>query len=113
GDWPGRGLVLVCDDDSAAARTYVRALQAALQPTAPVPDPADDRALSFYHFNRAVDNLRDWDVYTFPAFVVVSPDGHIYTRFAPPVPDGLNAGRALMSPEKAASENGKSRYSGR
>ncbi|MDE7148813.1 MAG: hypothetical protein K2O01_00140, partial [Bacteroidales bacterium] len=40
GDWPGRGLVLVCNEHSAAARTYVRALQAALQPTAPVPDPA-------------------------------------------------------------------------
>lgn len=108
----GRGLVLVCDDDSAAARTYVRALQAALQP--PASDTADgqrtgtgqptagsacaasDGALSFYHFNREIGNLRDWEVYTFPAFVLISPEGRIYRRFAPPVPDGLNAWRALM-----------------
>lgn len=93
----GRGLILVCDDDSAAARTYVRALQASLQPPAHAPSGAEAR-LSFYHFNREIGNLKDWEVYTFPAFVVVSPEGRIYPRFAAPVPDGLAAWRALMKP---------------
>ncbi len=115
----GRGLVLVCDDDTAAARTYVRALQAALQPPASDAPAADavaaeaDGVLSFYHFNREIENLRDWEVYTFPAFVVVSPEGRIYTRFAPPVPDGVSRWQTLMNPEKAAAGNRKSRHGGR
>ncbi len=96
-DLPGRGLVLVCDDDSAAARTYVRALQESLQPPADASAEAD-RRLSFYYFNREIENLKDWEVYTFPAFVVISPEGRIYPRFAAPVPDGLAAWRTLMKP---------------
>lgn len=118
-DLAGRGLVLVCDDDTAAARTYVRALQAALQPTALGASAADTIAseaanvLSFYHFNRDIENLRDWEVYTFPAFVIVSPEGRLYTRFAPPVPDGLPRWQTLMDSEKAAAGDRKSRHGGR
>lgn len=107
-DLPGRGLVLVCDDDSAAARTYARALQASLQPPAALENPAADRRLSFYHFNREIGNLKDWEVYTFPAFVVISPEGRIYPRFAAPVPDGLAAWRALMKPN-GRSDSGSGR----
>ena len=107
-DLPGRGLVLVCDDDLAAARTYARALQASLQPPAALENPAADRRLSFYHFNREIGNLKDWEVYTFPAFVVISPEGRIYPRFAAPVPDGLAAWRALMKPN-GRSDSGSGR----
>lgn len=107
--WPGRGLVLVCDDDSTAAYTYMKELRAALSTGA----EAADVPLAFYYFNRQVDWLRDWEVYTFPAFAVVSPEGRIYTRFAPPVPDGLSRWQTLMQPEKAAADHKKSRHGGR
>ena len=112
-----KGVVLVCDDDSASAYTYIRALREAMssreagaQPTARVGDVAVPAAasapepaspLSFYYFNRNVETLRDWEIYTFPSFIVLSPQGRLNLRFAPPRPDGiLQLKRIATSPQK-------------
>ena len=110
------GVVLVCDDDSASAYTYIRALKEAMssreagsQPTARVGDVAAPAAatatepaspLSFYYFNRNVETLRDWEVYTFPSFIVLSPQGRLNLRFAPPRPDGILQLKRLTEPQK-------------
>lgn len=97
-----RAIVIVCDDDTASFAAYVKAQKkydtflVDANKTAVSADLNGSGAIvggsspiRYYYFNRNVEAFKDWEIYSFPSFVLLDQKGRIYLNFKAPSKGGI------------------------